>query len=256
MNTDERMRNLYANGLRGIHVSENFSRKVINMTEKSKKRPYLTMKAVCAVVAAAVLVVVGAVIGSASRGYKGEYRTVILNGIETKARYGQLNDHCWVLETSGNGFSYNIWIYGEFNADNEKLYIEDKGDYVVASTEANPQLNLYDKIGDSPYGELIEENGKIYVRTPVIIDGEEYLPTDHDLTGDEYDGEKDGKVDVSYMFDDEESSIQTYVVTPNGSIVMSYKGPDTESDDAMEILWGIIWGEEDHNAAVEYAKEQ
>ena len=49
--------------------------------------------------------------------------------------------------------------------------------------------------------------------------------------------------------------ITSYTVGPKGEIIYSFKGDD-DGDEAIEMLWGLIWGEETQEAIEQYASEQ
>ena len=190
-NVDKKMVELYAKTFDNMGTPEDLSRKVLTMRNTdtlTKKRIRTSVKVACAVAVAAAIAVGGSIITFASRGYKGQYQTAYLNGKEVSARYGQLNDHCWTFEVRDNGISYNVWFDGDYTPDQDTLYISDKGEYMLASVNEEPTLNLYDMIADSPYGEFVEDETGTYIAVPVIINGEQLNTMHLDLTNDEADG--------------------------------------------------------------------
>ena len=130
------------------------------------------------------------------------------------------------------------------------------GDYMIAGLNEEPTLNLYDKIADSPYGELVEDESGSYIAVPIFINGEQLNTQKLDLTYDESDGVKDGVINDHYENPDRDQFIiKSYAVDPNGEILYSFKGED-HGDEAIEMLRGLIWGEESQEAIEEYAAEQ
>lgn len=249
-NEDMKIKSLYENVYDDVCASDELFRKVRSMRNvNAKKSVKRTVKVACALVAAAALTVAGCVVGSAKRGYKGEYQTVVLNGQETQARYGKLNDHCYTFEATENKTTYSVWFYGDYNKDQDTIYIVDEGDYIVCSTDPNPTLNLYDEIDNAAYATLFDPNT---IKIPVIVNGEQLNTILLDLTFDERDGARDGLINDKYSFGDSEDFFKTFTVTPEGALIQAFKGPESRGD-SMEILWGIIWGEESPDAAVEYA---
>lgn len=240
--TDDRMKELYANTFNGIHASDAYSRKVINMTETTKKGIRTSTRVIFTAVAAAVLLIAGGAIVSANRGYNGVYDTITINGTEIEARFGSLyNEHWYQLFAEKDGTYYNAWIHGDYDPDVNTLILEDRGDYVIGSIDAQPVLNLYDDIENASYAEIIEtEDSPTLVTTFTNKQGAE----DHmyiNLSGDADDGEKNGVVNTSALIGD--TFNHTYTVAPNGAVVEVIKS-DIE-DPVLEKYWGVLWGYED-----------
>ena len=226
-----------------------------NIDTSTKKRIRTSIKVAFAVAAAAAIAVGGCVITFASRGYKGQYQTAYLDGKEVSARYGQLNDHGWTFEVRDNGISYNVWLEGDYTPDQDTLYISDMGDYMIACINEEPTLNLYDRIADSPYGEFVEDENGSYIAVLVIVKGEQLNTMKLDLTYDESDGTKDGLVNDKFENPNRDDFIITsYTVGPKGEIIYSFKGDD-DGDEAIEMLWGLIWGEESEENIQQYYQD-
>ena len=253
---DNKMKELYANTFNNMDTPDSLSRKVLTMRNTNTKKTIRTsIKVAIAVAAAAAIAVGGTVITFASRGYKGQYQTAYLNGKEVSSRFGQLNDHCWTFEVTDSGTAYSVYVYGEYTPDQDYVYITDMGDYVIASINEEPTLNLYDKIDNSPYCEYVDDSANPQIKIPVIINGEQLNTIEVDLSNDEKDGAKDGLIDDKYEFTDmDDSFIKSYTAAPNGSVILAYKG-EADADEGLEMLWGLIWGEESQENIEKYAEE-
>ena len=253
---DSKMKELYAKTFDDMNTPDDLSRKVLTMRNTDTKKTIRTsIKAAVAVAAAAAIAVGGTVITFASRGYKGQYQTVYLNGQEVSSKFGQLNDHCWTFEVVENGTSYCFWLYGEYTADQDTLYITDIGDAAIASINEEPSLNLYDKAADSQYCEYVDDSTDPKILIPVVINGEQLNTIEVKLCNDEKDGTKDGLIDSVYEYPESgEHLITSYTVAPNGSVITGFKG-EADSDEGLEMLWGLIWGEESEENIQQYYQD-
>ena len=75
------------------------------------------------------------------------------------------------------------------------------------------------------------------------------------LCSDEKDGTKDGLIDSVYEYPESgEHLITSYTVAPNGSVITGFKG-EADSDEGLEMLWGLIWGEESEENIQQYYQD-
>lgn len=241
-NEDKRISELYTELYSNAVPSAEFKRKVRNMTENSKKATKFTMKMFGVIAAAAVIVVAGAAIASAAKSYshKAVYDTIVVNGVEKKVKYGEYDNDIRFWSYDENGKSCSVFVYGPYDNENDTLYVVDNGDYIIASTDPNPTLNLYDNIDSTPYAEIDEENGTFSVKgNPSGLDNDLYFKTGFSFVEeDEKDGEKDGKlIDEEYQ--------ETYTILPSGAVANCIKGDislDEEDEDMNIELWDNVWG--------------
>lgn len=242
MNTDERMKDLFARTYSGIHASDEYSRKVINMAEIKKSKVRTSMKIGAALAAAAILVVGGTVVSTAShKEYKGQYTTAYVNGEAVQARYGiweKLNEY--VVEADYDGYTYSAIIAGDYDEKTQPIYFKDVDNYVIASTDPEQELNLYEDIDKTDIAKIEDDmliTGSYFTDSP---DSPCYNAVN--LT---YYDEIDGKTDGVLEFSRKERI--AYVVTPEGFLVEGSKGK-IHWTDFSKTLWGTIWGEEDMSA--------
>ncbi len=267
---DEELREFCDKAFADIHASTELQEKIKKVKDgdvkEMKKSTGKIIKMFVTVAAAAALIVAGTAIVSAAKTYKGDYETVVLNGVETKARYGKVNTNVYFIEAYEGKTAYSVWIRGDYDRDNDTLYInkieDEEGDYCVVSTEDTPELNLYEKIGESKYGEIVQKGDEEFLI--IYPTGEKESSEENYNAGfimnpfiqeDAKDGKKDG---ISHHTDDYETYCTTMGVLPNGSLVEAYFGDSAASmgDEGMDILWGIIWGEEDSKALVDYYRDK
>lgn len=257
---DSKMKELYANTFNNMDTPERLSRKVLTMRNNNtntKKKIRISIKVAIAVAVAVAVAVGGSIITFASKGYKGQYQKVYLNGEEVSSRYGKLSDYCFTFEIiDDNQTSYSVWLHGEYIPDSDTLHITDMGDYIIASLNEEPTLNLYDEIGNSPYGELIDNETGTFIDVPIILNGEQANTAHFNLSNDEKDGAKDGLIDNKFEYpNSDDTYITSYTLAPNGSIIQAFKGPLGEDNESMEMMWGLIWGEESSETIEKYAQE-
>lgn len=231
---DKKIQQLYTEVYDNVHASDDLKGKVTAMkTTKNIKRKII--KTVCVAAAAAVILTAGAMITSASMA---EYDTIILNGQEEKARFVDFGTGTRMWECISGNTCYSVYIYGDYDKENNTLYFVDKGDYFLASTDPNPTLNLYTDIDQSSCAEFKE------------IDNEKYLDvTSNDGTmeilfsQDEEDGTADG------VFRMDNSTIEAYTLLPNGSVANTMKmeihGPVELFKHQSEQFWGDIYAQID-----------
>ena|GEM_PF-6476517 len=270
MNTDERMKELYAKAFDGIHVSSEYSRKVSNMAETKKKKVRTTVKVLVAIaVVAAFLAVAGTAIASTTRGV---YEKVIFNGEERNARFCDFGYGVREWEIMDNGNIYTVFIEGDFDTEKDTLYFVDKGDYFLASTDPNPTLNLYDEIDNTSHAKFIEYNGETWLAYNTdenidelgnsysdkdnfsedgkdgVLDEIEYdpfletwtLPPSCEIINFSEDG-KDGVLDGKFVHDD--TTCETWTLLPNGTLVNTIKTSSVPAiyNDKMEEMWEWLW---------------
>ncbi len=190
------------------NTNSNKEEMVINMKRNNSKKSNNVLKAVCVIAAIAAVAVTGTVIASA----KTEYDTVIVNGQEKQANYKDYGINTRMWEFTENDTTYSVFVHGDYDRDNDKLYIKDCGDYIIASTESEPTLNLYKDIDKSDFAEFKEENGEKYLNITDDAGTMRVLFSD-----DEKDGEADGKI----VFGDDVK--ETYTLLPNGAVVNAMK---------------------------------
>lgn len=221
---DKKISKLYKETYGNVHANNEFKEKVINMKGKKSKKGKIT-KVVCALAAAVVLVMAGSVIVSASRI---QYDKVVLNGEEKMARYVDFGTGTRLWECEANDTAYTVWIYGDFDKENEMLYLVDHDDYFLASTDPEPTLNLYTDIDKSPVAEFKE------------IDGEKcLLMTDNAGTQQMLftEDEKDGVADGKYRTD--ENTVTTYALLPNGVVVETDKTSNLSFIESVNRMFGM-----------------
>ncbi len=211
---DKTIGRLYKETYSGVHADSEFKESVRTMTNKSKSRSKKIIRTVCIATALVVLAAAGGIIASASRG---TYKTVIVNGEEKQARFGDYGNNVRVWCYQGDGSDYWVYVYGDFDAEHDTLYFEDYGDYFLASTQPDPTANLYTDISRSSNARIEEQDGEKYLY--VTDDSGTQTFT---LAGDAADGEEDGIFKNSDLFD-------TYEVLPNGSIINTSKAKSSFS---------------------------
>lgn len=202
-------------------IDSNEKKKVINM--KSSKKANNVLRTVCVIAAIAAVAVTGTVIASA----KTEYDTVILNSQEKQANYKDYGINTRMWEFTENDTTYSVFVHGDYDKDNDKLYIKDCGDYIIASTETEPTLNLYKDIDKSDFAEFKEENGEKYLNITDDAGTMQVLFSD-----DEKDGEADGRIAM------DGSVIDTYTLLPNGAVVNAMKEKNVGFKSFMDSMFG------------------
>lgn len=229
---DKRISRLYKETYGNVQASEEFKEKVINMKEKKYKKGKIT-KVICALAAAVILVMAGSVIVSASRI---EYDKIIFNGEEKMARYVDFGTGTRLWECEANDTAYTVWIYGDFDKENNILYFVDHGDYFLASTDPNQTLNLYEDIDKSDVAQFKEIDGEKWLLMTDNVGTQQML-----FDEDETDGVADGK----YRTD--ENTVTTYALLPNGVVVETDKRSNLSFTDGIERALGMdrtsMWGD-------------
>lgn len=256
---DKKISQLYKETYMSTKASDDFKRKVRNMTEQKNTRK-VSMKKIIAVAAAAVIAVTGGVIATSAshKTYIGQYTTAYFNGEEVQARYGVWdNINTYIVEFEGNGKTYTAYIQGDFDKDTMPLYFRDEGKYAVASTDPNQQLNLYDDIDKAPHAwieddMLVIDNSYLYEdETPDYPEGVTDIPRRHtnqvSLSYDMNDGKKDGVLKYSTF------EYDAYIISPEGLIIDTFKSRKSMMDESYYVTeWGLIWGEESEESYEEY----
>lgn len=207
-----------------VNTNTESNEKVINMTGRKNKKSRIT-KILCAAAAAVVLVSAGSIIASASQG---EYDTVIVNGEEKQARYVDFGSGTRMWEYDANDTAYTVWIYGDFDKENNTLYFVDHDDYFLASTDPNPTLNLYTDIDKSSAAEFKDIDGEKWLCMTDNVGTQEML-----FTEDEKDGTADGKYRV------DENTVTTFSLLPNGVVVETDKMSNLTFLDNIGKMFGM-----------------
>lgn len=221
---DSRISKLYRETYGNVHASDELRERVINMTAKKQRKGRIT-KVICAVVAAVILVMAGTIAVSASRI---EYDTVMFNGAEKKARYVDFRTGTRMWKLIDNDTEYTVWIYGDFDKENNKLYFVDHDDYFLASTDPNPTLNLYTDIDKSTVSEFKEIDGEKWLCMTDNVGTQNML-----FTEDETDGVADGKFRV------DENTVSAYALLPNGVVVETDKTSNIGFIESFSKMFGL-----------------
>ena len=170
-------------------------------------------KIAAALAAAVILIAATGVAVSANITYRSKYRTVYFNGEKTEARLGTANqpdgyeDKVFQISLTRGDKIYMIEVYGDFDPKTDTLYIEERDGYVVASTEPEPRLNLYEDIDRSTYGQIINEWGRDWLRISI------------------------GSAHFGFNLEDRD----TFTVAPNGCIVRASWWHTSEFPEYEEI---------------------
>lgn len=261
-NEDMRLKALYTELYDNSHASAELKGKVRNMTQ-GKKTVRKSIKVMAILAAAAIALVGGTIVTTAShKNYVGQYVTAYIDGEEIQARYGvwdTIGTH--LIECEKNGKTYSAYVEGEFDKDTMTIYFRDMGDYMIASTDPNQQLNLYEDIDKALHAKiegdmLYTDTSYMYMDVETPDDPEEYAQllrhqtpymNSMSLTLDEKDGVKDGVMHHS----SKESS--AYIITPEGFLVEGLRSKGSFfDDDYSKTMWGLIWGEETWESFQEY----
>ena len=265
------LRELCGKAFDDIHASSELAEKISEIKNKeikeikdmSKMSTKKIIKITCAVAAAAALITAGGAIVSASKSYKGEYETVLVNGEENSARYAKVNDGIYFVETIIDHVDYSLWIYGDYDVDRDTLTITDNGEYIVVSTEGNEPSSPYEAMESSDYIEIVNENGKETIcRYPTgkpESPDEIYPNSDSHRTNFLELDDKDGSRDGIATFEDHDNGhidYETLNILPNGTSVFATRTVADGYSEWDELLWGILWGEEDNQTLIDYAAEQ
>lgn len=221
---DIRISKVYKETYGNVHASDELRERVMNMSAKKQRKGRIT-KVICAVAAAVILVMAGTIAVSASRT---EYDTVVLNGVEKKARYVDFRTGTRMWELIENDTEYTIWTYGDFDKENNKLYLVDYDDYFLASTDPNPTLNLYKDIDKSTVSEFKEIDGEKWLLMTDNVGTQQML-----FTEDEADGVADGKFRV------DENTVSAYALLPNGVVVETDKTSNIGFIESVSKMFGM-----------------
>ncbi len=261
-NEDMKLRQLYTELYDNTHASPELKGKVRTMTEGNKKKVRRSVKATAAIAAAAIAVIGGTLVTAANhKTYIGQYTTAYVNGEEVQARYGAWeNIKTYIVEAEMKGKTYTAYIHGDYDRGAMPIYFRDEGKYIVASTNPDQQLNLYDDIDKAPHAKIdgsylmIDDSYAEPVETPTDPDGNPLppkVPYDYtiQLSFDMDDGKQDGVLKYG-TFD-----YATLIVSPEGLIIESMKSRGSAMDDEFyETTWGYIWGEETWESWNDYAE--
>ncbi len=206
-NQDKSIGRIYTELYGNVHADTEFRKKILTMTETGIKRTKSSFKTICILAAAVLLITSGGIIVSATRGV---YDTVVVNGEEKKARYGDFGNGTRIWGYEDGNTMYTVYVYGDFDTEKDTLHFVDYGEYFLASTNTEPTLNLYKDIDKSENSYIKEENGEKILCIKDDSGIQEIM-----LSFDAQDGTEDGKI----------GDTETLAVLPNGSIVntMKYK---------------------------------
>ncbi len=259
-NEDKRLQQLYTELYDNTHASAELKGKVRNMSNTSAKRAHKTIKLGAALAAAAIIAVGGTLVTAAThKTYIGQYTTAYVNGEEVQARYGAWeNIGTYIVEADMNGKTYTAYVHGDFDESTMPIYFRDEGKYIIASTDPDQQLNLYEDIDKAPHAKidggylLIDDSYVELEETPTDPDGNPLPPRVPygDSTILSYDME-DGKQDGVLKYDTFDYA--TFIVSPEGLIIESMRSRGSAMDDDFyATMWGQIWGEETWESWSEY----
>lgn len=256
MKNEKKISDLYNGTFDNINASSELMESVKSVpTMKRSRRPSAKIyKVAFALAAALVLTVAGTAIASANKGYKyqGVYDTVVLNGVEVSAKFADFGNNVRSWDIEQDGLGYGVFIYGPYDTENDTLYLKDFGDYFIASTEAEPTLNFYDEIDNTPYADLVERGSMMCLGikndlnrptpdSPLV--GEYYSMTFFDFVqADEKDGTRDGVLYEGKPEDD--AANEAYTILPSGAVVQTIKEKvhhDDYEDNAATDFWNAIW---------------
>ena len=153
-NQDRTISRLYTEVYGNVHAGTEFKEKIRTITEagiKTTKR--VSFKAVCIIAAAVLLITAGGLVVSASRGV---YDTVIINGVEKKARYGDFGNGTRIWGYEDGDTMYTVYVYGDFVS---AILIEDWTDFrsKVADFVFNNKENFNDPLTTAPETSQAEE---------------------------------------------------------------------------------------------------
>lgn len=221
---DKAIGTIYRETFANVRADEELKEKVMNIKAKKTRKGKIT-KVICAVAAAAILVTAGSVMVSASRI---EYDKIMFNGEEKMARYVDFGTGTRLWECEVNDTAYTVWVYGDFDKENNILYFVDHDDYFLASTIPDPTLNLYTDIDKSPVAEFKEVDGEKWLYMTDNAGTQTML-----FTEDEKDGTADGK----FRIDD--NTVTAYSLLPNGSVVETDKETNISFFEGMEKMLGL-----------------
>ncbi len=227
-NQDRTISRLYTEVYGNVHAGTEFKEKIRTITEagiKTTKR--VSFKAVCIIAAAVLLITAGGLVVSASRGV---YDTVIINGVEKKARYGDFGNGTRIWGYEDGDTMYTVYVYGDFDTEKDTLNFVDYGEYFLASTDKEPKLNLYSDIDKSENSYIREAGGE-----KILCIKDDYGIQEIMLEYDAQDGSEDGKISR------DGTSLETFAVLPNGSIVNTVKSKITIFDKIANRFGGGVF---------------
>ena len=158
-NQDKSIGRIYTELYGNVHADTEFRKKILTMTETGIKRTKSSFKTICILAAAVLLITSGGIIVSATRGV---YDTVVVNGEEKKARYGDFGNGTRIWGYEDGNTMYTVYVYGDFDTEKDTLHFVDYGEYFLASTNTEPTLNLYKDIDKSENSYIKEENAMIH----------------------------------------------------------------------------------------------
>ena len=226
---EKKFSELYADIYGNTHADEIFKERVRTMTERKFKKSKTVVKVICALAAAVVLVMAVGLVVSASRG---EYINIMVNGEQKKARYGDFGNNTRLIQYTEGDTNYDTYIHGDFDKDNDTLYLVETDGFYTISTDPDQKANLYTDIDKSKFAAFEEKDGNKYL---LITDDS---GTDTRLfNADAADGNADGII----IIDGQVS--ETYVLLPNGAVSESMKvHVDALTRITDSSFWDNFWG--------------
>lgn len=176
-NDDTRIKKLYTEAFDNIHASDELKRKVIEMkdTNNNKRGKIINIRKIVYISAAVVaLVVAGGMI--AAKATKGPYEQeetvkIIYNGEEKDAYFHEWNEDnvSWRFEVDDR----EAWIYVTHTGTvdiNTTMYVVDNGEYMIASDEPEPTLNLYTDIDRSSIAKIVDSDESFYDQKMLVME--------------------------------------------------------------------------------------
>lgn len=192
MNTDDRIRELYAGVFDEIHASDELLRKVNNMTETTKKKSIRTaVKTAYVAAAAAVLIIAGNVVAYASTGEM--LLKIFVNGEERTVSATQVDDGVYTYTYQLDEDSTDAIVIESFDAEDDavlSINIEDDN-LQSASNETKETTGIEPML----QAEIVKEDGRTYL----VVNDQKI-----DITEDYRDGKAEGTIDidgVTYTYD-------------------------------------------------------
>ena len=208
-NQDKAISKLYTELYTNTHASFDFKNRVRTLTETKTHKKRISFRVVAILVAVVILTTIGSVIVTASRGV---YKTVFFNGEAKTVRFGDFGNNTRIWGFDDGDTMYSVYVFGDFDIENETLYFVEKDDYILVSTIPEPTLNLYTDIDKSSNAAIKEVSGEKILCVTDDSGTQEIM-----LSYDEQDGVSDGKITH------DENTVETYTILPNGSVANALK---------------------------------
>lgn len=209
-NQDKTISRLYTELYANTHASYDFKNRIRTLTETQKHKKRISFRVVAVLVTVVILTTVGGVMVTASRGV---FKTVFVNGEARTVRFGDFGNNTRIWGFDDGDMMYTAYVFGDFDVEKETLYFVEKDDYLLVSTIPDPTLNLYTDIDKSSNATIKEVNGE-----KILCVTDDSGTQNINLSYDEQDGVPDGKITH-----DENNSVETYTILPNGSVVNAIK---------------------------------